>query len=112
MTKTEVLAKLAEKLDANRAEVRRQLEFLCSLPGHHVHSPIENTTPDGLLIHRTDLLAQLSTTWKEGRALQEVAAELVGLVYPDAPPDTQRLDEHNSNPGAAGFVPTLPRGIS
>lgn len=74
MTKQEVLAKLAAKMQANRDEVRDQLEFLAELPGHVVH--FENV----------DLLHRLSVTWKEGQALREVANELVGLVYQEGQP--------------------------
>lgn len=73
MNKSEVLEKLAAKMQANRDEVKRQLEFVASLPGHEVHI-------DGI-----DLLHQLSVTWKEGQAIRELAHELVGIVYPDPP---------------------------
>lgn len=75
MTKKEVLDRLAEKLEANRAVVRDLLEQLCEAPGASVTNE-----------QHGDLLQKMSVVWKEGRALQEVAAELVGLVYPDEPP--------------------------
>jgi hypothetical protein len=87
MTKQEVLQKLAVKLDANQAEVRRQLEFIADLPGHEIHWPPANvkTTDGSVLEPRVDLLGKLSETWKQGRALNEVMQELVGLVYPEPP---------------------------
>lgn len=74
MTKQEVLSALAGKMQANRDEVRRQLEFVASLPGHQVHDK------------NVDLLHQLSVTWKEGQAIRELAQELVGIIYADDPP--------------------------
>lgn len=82
MTKAEVIEALGQKMQANRDEVRRQLEFLASLPGHVV-------TNDG-----KDLLVQLSLTWKEGQALREVANELVGIVYADPAPAPSNGQEH------------------
>jgi hypothetical protein len=84
MTKTEVLAKLGEKFEANRAEVRRQVEFIANLPGWEIHH--ENR----------DLLHQVSVTWKEGQALREIAAELVGLVFEDDAPAQQRAEARPS----------------
>lgn len=75
MTKQEVMAALTQKMQANRDEVQRQLEFVATLPGHTVHQFDEKTGRD------VDLLHQLSVTWKEGQALRELALELVGIVY-------------------------------
>lgn len=83
MTKAEVLAALAAKMQANRAEVRRQLEFIATIPGWGIH--------DG----NVDLLHQLSVTWKEGQGIREVAADLVGIVYEDEQaPDPEKRLEH------------------
>lgn len=84
MTKQEVLAKLVAKLEANQGEVRRQLEVLCSIPGHEIHATEE---PEG---SHVNLLVKLSETWKQGRALNEVMQELVGLVYPEPVPEQTR----------------------
>lgn len=75
---------LKQKMLANRAEVRRQLEFIATLPGWQVHH--ENV----------DLLNQLSVTWKEGQAIRELAQELVVIVYEDepkqVPPEARALE--------------------
>ena len=101
MTKQEVLAKLSAKLEANQAEVRRQLEFLAEIPGHEVHFPIASVMaqldvpvaagePYPPCVKQIDLLVKLSETWKQGRALNEVMQELVGLVYPEPVPEQTR----------------------
>lgn len=74
MTKAEVTEALAQKMQANRIEVRRQIEYIATLPGHTVHD------------QNVDLLHQVSITWKEGQALREIANELIGLIYADETP--------------------------
>lgn len=80
MTKKEVLDKLAAKLDANRAELRRQLEVIANLPGHEIYA-----TSDVPGAPSVDLMKQLSETWKEGNGIRELALEFVPLIYPDEP---------------------------
>jgi hypothetical protein len=80
ITKQQVLSALIEKVEANRAECRRLVEEICSLPGHAIHSVYSDSK--GISV---DLLQKLSEVWKQGRALAEVAEQLVPLVYDDGP---------------------------
>lgn len=92
MTKAEVLAALAKKIDANQDCVRMLIEQLCAEPGAVVTNE-----------QHGDIMQKISVVWKEGRAMTEIANELVQLVYPSEPTG------HQPPPDSIGHYP-LPQG--
>jgi hypothetical protein len=82
MTKTEVLEALARKIEANQDCVRMLIEQLCAEPGAVVTNE-----------QHGDIMQKISVVWKEGRAMTEIANELVGLVYPNDAPAPQQPPE-------------------
>lgn len=79
MTKAEVLEALAKKIDTNRDCVRSLIEQLCEAPGAVVTNE-----------QHGDIMQKISIVWKEGRAMAEIANELVQLVFPDPAPEPQQ----------------------